>query len=137
MTPEALDIMAIRTYFGILILALAAVLMAGCASQRQANVDPIFKAVPGGRYSCADAGANRNTVVKAATSAPGQAVVGGILGGLIGNQFGSGSGQTIATGVGAAAGAAAGVWNANRMAQNRRQDCLRRQQMSQRRTYGN
>lgn len=119
--------MAIRINPGILTLVLAAAMLAGCASQRQANVDPIFKTVPGGRYSCADAGEGRNTVVKAATSAPGQAVVGGVLGGLIGNQFGSGTGQTIATSAGAAAGVAAGVWNANRMAQNRRQACRRRQ----------
>ncbi|NNC24207.1 glycine zipper 2TM domain-containing protein [Salinisphaera sp. USBA-960] len=111
----------------LLTIALAGTLLAGCMGQRQANVDPIFKATPGSRYNCAYAGDNRNGAVKAAQSTSGQAAIGGILGGLLGNQFGSHTGRNIATGAGAAAGAAAGAYNAKRMDKNRRQNCLRRQ----------
>lgn len=105
---------------------IGATLLAGCATQRGPQVDPIFQAVPGGRYACSNAGDNRNAVVKGATSQVGQAAIGGAAGGLLGNQFGSGTGRDIATGIGAAAGLAAGVWNANRMANNRHQGCLQR-----------
>lgn len=105
-----------------------ALLVVGCATQRGPQVDPIFQAVPGGRYACSNASDNRNAVVKGATSQVGQAAAGGAVGGLLGNQIGSGTGRDIATGVGAAAGLAAGAWNANRMADNRYQDCRRRNQ---------
>lgn len=109
-------------------------LLAGCASQRGPQVDPIFNAVPGGRYACANSSDNRNAVVKGATSTAGQAAIGGAAGGLLGNQFGSGTGKDIATGVGAAAGLAAGAWNANRMSNNRYQDCVQQNNAYQ---YGN
>lgn len=113
------------------VLALATTLLAaGCTSTRQPQVDPIFTVVPGGRYSCANAGNQRNAFVQAATSTPGQAVAGGALGGLLGNQIGSGAGNALATGAGAAAGAAAGAWNARRMARNRTEQCPQRQAQS-------
>lgn len=124
--------MIARKLPGIGAVFLTALLLAGCAGQRQAEVDPIFKATPNSGYNCAYAGDNRNAAVKAATSKPGQAALGGILGGLIGNQFGSNTGRDIATGAGAAAGAAGGAWNADRMQNNRRQNCLKRQQRGNR-----
>lgn len=102
--------------------------VSACASHQGPQVDPIFNAVPGGRYACANATDTRNPLVRGLTSPVGQAAVGGTLGGLIGNQFGSHTGQDIATGAGAAAGVAAGAWNANRMADNRYQQCLQSQQ---------
>lgn len=102
-------------------------LLAGCASNPKPEVDPIFQAVPGGRYDCYYQQDDRNVVTKGATSTAGQAVIGGAAGGLLGNQFGGGSGRDIATGVGVAAGAAAGAWNANRMQDNRLRDCQQRQ----------
>jgi|GEM_PF-1980882 len=98
--------------------------LSGCANNPKPEVDPIFTAVPGGKYDCYYAQDNRNVVVKGATSTAGQAVLGGVAGGLVGNQFGSGRGQDIGTGLGAAAGAAAGAWNAKRMDSNRLNDCL-------------
>lgn len=106
----------------------AALALSACAQRSAPQVDPIFNAVPGGRYACANAGNERNPLVRSLTSPIGQAALGGALGGLAGNQFGSHSGQDIATGVGAAAGVAAGAWNANRMADNRYRQCLQRQQ---------
>ncbi|MES1929457.1 hypothetical protein SADO_09372 [Salinisphaera dokdonensis CL-ES53] len=100
---------------------------AGCASNPKPQVDPIFQAVPGGKYDCYYQTDDRNVAVKGATSTAGQAVIGGAAGGLLGNQFGGGSGRDIATGVGVAAGAAAGAWNAKRMENNRTNDCLQRQ----------
>lgn len=102
--------------------------VSACASHSGPKVDPIFNAVPGGRYACANATDNRNPLVRSVTSPVGQAVLGGTLGGLIGNQFGSHTGQDIATGAGAAAGVATGAWNANRMADNRYQQCLQNRQ---------
>ncbi|MGN8157570.1 glycine zipper 2TM domain-containing protein [Salinisphaera sp. RV14] len=106
----------------------AVLALAACATRNGPQVDPIFNAVPGGRYACANAPDNRNVLVRSLTSPLGQAALGGALGGLVGNQFGSGTGQDIATGAGAAAGVAAGNWNANRMADNRYQQCRQRQQ---------
>jgi len=117
-----------HNFIGLLAVALIVGFLAGCASQRQANVDPIFKATPSSKFSCAYAGNNRNSALKATESTPGQATIGGILGGIIGNQFGAGSGRDIATGVGAAAGAAAGAYNAHRMNNNRYQRCVRRKE---------
>lgn len=112
--------------WGVGLVALA--LSAGCATQRGPSVDPIFQAVPGGRYACSsNAPDQRNVAVKGATSTVGQAAAGGAAGGLLGNQFGRGTGRNIATGVGAAAGVAAGAWNARRMSDNRYQDCLQQQ----------
>lgn len=109
--------------------AIAAVLaVSACASRNGPQVDPIFNAVPGGRYACANAPDERNPLVRSLTSPIGQAAIGGALGGLIGNQFGSHTGKDIATGAGAAAGVAAGAWNANRMSENRYQHCLQSQQ---------
>lgn len=105
----------------------AIVLMAGCASNPKPQVDPIFQAVPGGKYDCYYRPDNRNVAVKGATSTAGQAVLGGAAGGVLGNQFGSGSGRDIATGLGVAAGAATGAWNARRMENNRLNDCLQQQ----------
>lgn len=109
-------------------LLAAITMLAGCASNPRPEVDPIFTAVPGGKYDCYYARDDRNVVVKGATSTAGQAVVGGAAGALLGNQFGSGTGRDIATGVGVAAGAAAGAWNANRMQNNRLNDCQQQQQ---------
>ncbi len=105
-----------------------ALVLSACASRPGPQVDPIFNTVPGGRYACANAPDDRNPLVRSLTSPVGQAVVGGALGGLIGNQFGSHTGQDIATGAGAAAGVAAGAWNADRMTENRYQQCLQSQQ---------
>lgn len=124
-----------HNFIGLLAVALIAGLLAGCASQRQADVDPIFKATPSSKFNCAYAGDNRNSAVKALESTPGQATIGGILGGIIGNQFGAGSGRDIATGVGAAAGAAAGAYNAQRMNNNRYQNCVRQKQQRNRYNY--
>jgi len=109
------------------LLMAVAVGMIGCASSPKPDVDPIFTAVPGGKYDCYYAADDRNVVVKGATSTVGQAAVAGAAGGLLGNQIGSGRGRDIATGVGAAAGLAAGAWNARRMQDNRVDDCLQRQ----------
>jgi len=106
------------------LLIVMTVALVGCAGSPKPEVDPIFTAVPGGKYDCYYQTDNRNTVVKGATSTVGQAAVGGAAGGLLGNQIGSGSGRDIATGVGAAAGLAAGAWNARRMQNNRVNDCL-------------
>lgn len=105
----------------------AAFILSACAQRTGAQIDPIFNAVPGGRYACANATDGRNPLVRSLTSPVGQAALGGALGGLIGNQFGSHTGRDIATGTGAAAGVAAGAWNAGRMADNRHQQCLQRQ----------
>ena len=105
--------------------AAAALALSACAQRSAPQVDPIFNAVPGGRYACA--GDQRNPLARSLTNPIGQAALGGALGGLAGNQFGSHTGQDIATGVGAAAGVAAGAWNANRMADNRHRQCLQRQ----------
>ncbi|HET7313340.1 hypothetical protein [Salinisphaera sp.] len=102
----------------------ATLAVSGCASRPDPQLDPIFNAVPGGRYACANAGDDRNPLARGLTSPIGQAVVGGALGGLIGNQFGSHAGRDVATGAGAAAGVAAGAWNARRMADNRYRQCL-------------
>ncbi|GAB3671899.1 hypothetical protein [Salinisphaera aquimarina] len=110
---------------------MAAATLSGCASNPKPDVDPIFTAVPGGRYDCYYQQDDRNVVVKGATGTAGQAVIGGAAGGLLGNQFGSGSGRDIATGVGVAAGVAAGAWNANRMKTNRINDCQQQQQSRQ------
>lgn len=120
--------------YGPAVIGLMILLLAGCATQRGPQVDPIFNAVPGGRYACSNTTDDRNMVVKGATSTVGQAAVGGAAGGLLGNQFGSGTGQDIATGVGAAAGLAAGAWNAKRMSNNRYQDCVQQNNAYQ---YGN
>lgn len=117
----------VKAPFAAACLIVGVALLNGCASTPDHQVDPIFNAVPGGTYACENAGDNRNVVVKGATSTAGQAVVGGAAGGVLGNQFGSGSGRDIATGVGVAAGAAAGAWNANRMANNRLNDCRQQQ----------
>lgn len=103
-----------------------ALLLIGCASSPQPEVDSVFQAVPGGKYECYYQQDNRNVAVKGATSTAGQAVMGGAAGGLLGNQIGSGSGRDIATGVGIAAGAAAGAWNADRMKNNRLRNCQQR-----------
>lgn len=104
--------------------------LSACATQNGPRVDPIFSAVPGGRYACANAPDERNPLVKSLTSSVGEMAIGGALGGLLGNQFGSGTGQNIATGAGAAAGVAAGAWNANRMSRNRYAQCEQNQQTS-------
>ena len=111
----------------IIALLSGAGVLTACASNPEPQVDPIFQAVPGGRYDCYYADDERNVAVKGATSQVGQGVIGGIAGGLLGNQFGSGSGRDLATGAGVAAGAAAGAWNAQRMQDNRLQDCMQRQ----------
>jgi outer membrane lipoprotein SlyB len=107
-------------------LAASSIFVAGCASNPQPQVDPIFQAVPGGQYDCYYQSDDRNVAVKGATSTAGQAVLGGAAGGVLGNQFGSGSGRDIATGLGVVAGASAGAWNARRMENNRLNDCLQR-----------
>lgn len=114
----------------------ASALIAGCATQRGPSVDPIFQAVPGGRYACANTPDHRNVAVQGATSTVGQAAIGGAAGGLLGNQFGGGTGRDIATGIGAAAGLAAGAWNAHRMSDNRYRQCLQ-QNDSNSYQYGN
>ncbi|MES1923886.1 glycine zipper 2TM domain-containing protein [Salinisphaera sp. T31B1] len=109
------------------VLAAALVtIVTGCASNPKPDVDPIFTAVPGGRYDCYTQQDDRNVFAKGATSTAGQAVIGGAAGGLLGNQFGSGTGRDIGTGLGVAAGAAAGAWNARRMQNNRLDHCLQR-----------
>lgn len=105
----------------------AGLLLGGCASDPKPQVDPIFQAVPGGRYDCYYQDDNRNPAVKGATSTAGQALIGAAAGGLLGNQIGSGSGRDIATGAGALGGAAAGAWNAQRMQNNRLRECQQRQ----------
>jgi len=112
-----------RIFFSAL---LGAGFLAGCASNPQPDVDPVFQAVPGGQYECYYQEDNRNVAVKGATSTAGQAVIGGAAGGLLGNQIGDGSGRDIATGVGAVAGAAAGAWNSQRMKNNRLRECQQR-----------
>lgn len=124
-------------YRGLAVGAIGAAMLVGCATQRGPQVDPIFQSVPGGRYACSNTPDNRNAVVKGATSQVGQAAIGGAAGGLIGNQFGSGTGKDIATGIGAAAGLAAGAWNANRMANNRYQDCVQQNNAYQNNSYRN
>lgn len=89
------------------------------------RLDPIFQVMPtqGQPAQACFEQDNRNVLVEGATSVVGQTIIGGLLGALIGDQFGSGSGNDIAVGVGIAAGAAAGAWNAQRMEQNRVQQC--------------
>lgn len=120
----SIDIFRLKPPGCALAIMMVALLATGCASNPEPRIDPIFQAVPGGKYDCYYRTDNRNVAVRGATSSAGQAVVGGAAGGLLGNQFGSGSGRDIATGLGVVAGAATGAWNARRMQNNRVDDCL-------------
>ena len=114
--------MSTRKPTAILLPALAALAIAGCASpyQQQGGYQQQSQPVQGGYYQTYGTISNVEYVGNNASTAGSVAgtVVGGTAGGLAGHQVGKGRGKTAATVVGAIGGALLGQAMANDAARN-------------------
>ena len=93
---------------GIIYVALAALVAAGCATSRSGQV---YSRDEARRVQTIETGTVESVkqVLIEGTKTPIGAAAGGVVGGVAGHSVGGGSGKTIATVVGALAGAAAGA----------------------------
>lgn len=92
----------------VLLVAVTAVYITGCASSRSGQVYSRDQARQVQTVETGTVEAVRNVVIEG-TKTPIGTVAGGVAGGVIGSTVGSGSGRTVATVIGALAGAAVGT----------------------------
>ena len=92
----------------ILLMAVIAVVMTGCASSRSSQV---YSRDEARQVQTVENGTVESVkeVMIEGTKTPIGTAAGGVAGGVLGNTIGSGSGRTVATVLGALAGAAAGT----------------------------
>ena len=102
--------MSVSTLKITLTAAAAALALAACTPQQNANVLPGNQALTASTVSFGTIVSSRAVRLQGSQGAQAAgAVLGGLAGGALGREVGGGTGRVIATGVGATAGAAAGL----------------------------